>query len=62
MRQICKLVTAVFASITAIACGLHAASAQDVSSPGGYQFFVTPTVARQASTPPQRRRLHVCPK
>ena len=42
MRQICKPVIAVFASITAIACGLHAASAQDVSSPGGYQFFVTP--------------------
>ena len=42
MQQICKLVIAVFASITAIACGLHAASAQDVSSPGGYQFFVTP--------------------
>ena len=42
MRQICKLVIAVFASITGIACGLHAASAQDVSSPGGYQFFVTP--------------------
>jgi hypothetical protein len=42
MRQICKLVIAVFASISGIACGLHAASAQDVSSPGGYQFFVTP--------------------
>jgi len=42
MRQICKLVIAVFTSITAIACGLQWASAQDVSSPGGYQFFVTP--------------------
>jgi hypothetical protein len=42
MRQICKLVIGVFASISGIACGLHAASAQDVSSPGGYQFFVTP--------------------
>jgi hypothetical protein len=42
MRQICKLVTAVFACITAIGCGLHAASAQDAAAPSGYQFFVTP--------------------
>jgi hypothetical protein len=42
MRQICKLVIAAFASITAIASGLQSASAQDVSSPDGYQFFVTP--------------------
>ena len=42
MRQIPKLVVAVFASIAGIASGLHAASAQDASTPGGYQFFVTP--------------------
>src|SRR5690242_20897730 len=41
MRQICKLVIGVFASISGIACGLKA-SAQDASAPGGYQLFVTP--------------------
>jgi hypothetical protein len=29
-------------SIAAVAFGLHAASAQDVTTPSGYQFFVTP--------------------
>ena len=35
-------VVAVFASITGMAFGMHAASAQDVTTPSGYQFFVTP--------------------
>src|SRR5260370_33707715 len=42
MRQTCKLILAIFASIPGVASGLHAASAQDVPAPGGYQFFVTP--------------------
>jgi len=42
MRQICKVVVAVFASITGIVPGFHAACAQDAAAPGGYQFFVTP--------------------
>jgi hypothetical protein len=42
MRQICKLAVAVFVSIAGIFSGLHAAAAQEVSAPGGYQFFVTP--------------------
>ena len=41
-RQTRKLILAAFASIAANACGLHTASAQDISAPGGYQFFVTP--------------------
>src|SRR5215831_6418761 len=35
-------VVAVFASITGMAFGMHAASAQDETTPSGYQFFVTP--------------------
>src|SRR5215472_15735459 len=35
-------VVAVFASIIGMAFGMHAASAQDVTTPSGYQFFVTP--------------------
>ena len=42
MRQICKLAVAVFVSIAGIVSGLHAAAAQDVTTPSGYQFFVTP--------------------
>ena len=42
MRQICKVVVAAFVSFAGIASGLHIASAQDASAPGGYQFFVTP--------------------
>jgi hypothetical protein len=42
MQQTRKLILSVFASIVGIACVLHSASAQDVSAPGGYQFFVTP--------------------
>jgi hypothetical protein len=42
MRQTCKLVLTIFGGIGAIASGLHGACAQDLSTPGGYQFFVTP--------------------
>jgi hypothetical protein len=42
MRQTGKLILGIFASIAGVASGLHAASAQDASAPGGYQFFVTP--------------------
>ena len=44
MRQICKLVVAVFASVAGIAFGLNTASAQEALASGsdGYQFFVTP--------------------
>ena len=42
MQQTCKLILAAFASIAGITPGLHTASAQDVTTPGGYQFFVTP--------------------
>jgi hypothetical protein len=42
MQQTRTLIFAVFASIGVIATGPHAASAQDASAPGGYQFFVTP--------------------
>src|SRR5882724_9256172 len=42
MQRTWNLIVAVFAGIGGIVCGLHAASAQDVSAPGGYQFFVTP--------------------
>ena len=42
MKQTCKVILAVFASIAWIASGLHAAFAQEASAPSGYQFFVTP--------------------
>jgi hypothetical protein len=42
MRQICKLAVAVFVGIAGIVSALHAAAAQDTTTPGGYQFFVTP--------------------
>ena len=42
MQPIRILMFAVFASVAVTASGLHAASAQDTSTPGGYQFFVTP--------------------
>jgi hypothetical protein len=42
MQQTRTLIFAVFASIGVIALGPHAACAQEVSAPGGYQFFVTP--------------------
>jgi hypothetical protein len=37
-----RLVAAALTSGAAIAAGLDAASAQEVSAPGGYQLFVTP--------------------
>ena len=42
MRQTRKFVLAVFGSIAACAAVLNPAAAQEVSAPGGYQFFVTP--------------------
>src|SRR5204862_828569 len=42
MQQSYKLIAAAFASIAGTACGLHAASAQDATTPSGYQFLVTP--------------------
>ena len=42
MKQTCSLILSVLGSIAGIAFGPHAASAQDVSAPAGYQFFVTP--------------------
>jgi hypothetical protein len=42
MQQTRTLIFAVFASIAVTASAPHAASAQDVSAPGGYQFLVTP--------------------
>jgi hypothetical protein len=42
MQQTRTLIFAVFASIVPTASGPHAASAEDASAPGGYQFFVTP--------------------
>jgi hypothetical protein len=42
MEQARRLLAAVLASIAGITVGLGAATAQDSSGPGGYQFFVTP--------------------
>jgi hypothetical protein len=42
MRPTGKLILTAFASIAGIVSGLHAASAQEVTTPSGYQFFVTP--------------------
>jgi hypothetical protein len=42
MRQTCQLILAVFASSAEIASAPHIALAQDVTTPSGYQFFVTP--------------------
>ena len=42
MRQTRKPILALLAAIVGVACGPHAASAQDATAPGGYQFFVTP--------------------
>ena len=42
MQQHKKRILALCASIAAIWSGLNAATAQEVSGPGGYQFFVTP--------------------
>jgi hypothetical protein len=42
MRNLRKLILSILAGIAGIAGGLRAASAQDVSAPSGYQFFVTP--------------------
>src|SRR5437867_1062223 len=42
MRQIGRLTLAMFASIAGIVSAPHAASAQDATALGRYQFFVTP--------------------
>src|SRR5437764_14061953 len=42
MQRICKLIVVIFALIGGTASGLEEASAQDATTPGGYQFFVTP--------------------
>jgi hypothetical protein len=42
MQRTWKLIVEGLAGIAGIACGLHGASAQDVTTPSGYQFFVTP--------------------
>ena len=44
MQQTRALIFLAFASIAGIASGLQAAGAQEVSTPGGYQFFVTPNL------------------
>jgi len=42
MQRTCKLVFAVLATVAGIASGPRTVSAQDVTTPSGYQFFVTP--------------------
>jgi hypothetical protein len=42
MQHTRKLIAAVFVSIAAISSGINTTNAQEVSTPGGYQFFVTP--------------------
>jgi hypothetical protein len=42
MQQTRKLLFALFTSIAGMAPVQHAACAQEVSTPGRYQFFVTP--------------------
>jgi len=42
MQRSYKIIVAVFAGITGMGSGMHAASAQDLTTPSGYQFFVTP--------------------
>src|SRR5215510_10716064 len=42
MQQTYKMIVAVVASIARSAFAPQVATAQEVSAPGGYQFFVTP--------------------
>jgi hypothetical protein len=42
MHQMQRFLHSVFVSIAAFAAVLNTAAAQEVSAPGGYQFFVTP--------------------
>ena len=42
MHQMQKFLLSVFGSIAAFGAVLNTAGAQEVSAPGGYQFFVTP--------------------
>src|ERR1700746_1078626 len=42
MKRTYKMIAAAVASLAGLAFGLHAASAQDASAPGEYDFFVTP--------------------
>ena len=41
-RHILRALASLAITLAAIAAGLHPASAQDVATPGGMQFFVTP--------------------
>jgi hypothetical protein len=42
MQRTCRVVIAVFATVAGIASAPRTVSAQDVTTPSGYQFFVTP--------------------
>ena len=42
MQRTCRVVVAVFATVAGIASAPRTVSAQDVTTPSGYQFFVTP--------------------
>src|SRR5215813_10976929 len=42
MQRSYKIIVAIVAGITGMASGMHAASAQDLTTPSGYQFFVSP--------------------
>jgi len=42
MQRTWKLIVALGTGMTGFASGPSAASAQDVATPSGYQFFVTP--------------------
>src|SRR5246127_3765318 len=60
MHQTQRFLLSVFASIAAFAAVLNTAAAQEVSAPGGYQFFVTPylwlaSVHATTTTPLERR-------
>src|SRR5215467_4442225 len=60
MHQTQRFLLSVFGSIAAFAAVLNTAAAQEVSAPGGYQFFVTPylwmaSVHVTTATPLERR-------
>jgi len=60
MHQTHRFFLSVFGSIAAFAAVLNTAAAQEVSAPGGYQFFVTPylwmaSVHVTTTTPLERR-------
>src|SRR5215469_2088140 len=60
MHQTQRFLLSVFGSIATFAAVLNTAAAQEVSAPGGYQFFVTPylwmaSVHVTTATPLERR-------